>query len=116
MFAGYQKMMTLVYRSYWKKDSDWFQGILVIKLIKFCFFIYVIFFYCVEMLTLSFVYKISVLLSIVSTGCSFSKRCFEKFEVRLLLANASEFLLNRTQYFHQVYVVYHFLHFNKVNW
>jgi hypothetical protein len=60
------------------------------------------------------VYKISVLLSIVSIGCSFSKRCFEKFEVQLLLANASEFLWNRTQYFRQVYAVYRFLHFAEV--
>jgi len=75
---------------------------------------YVIFFCIVEMLTLSFVYKISVLLSIVPTGYSFFKMCFEKFEMQLL-AYASEFLLNRTQYFHKVYAVYHFLHFSEVN-
>jgi hypothetical protein len=63
------------------------------------------------MLTLSSVYKISLLLSVVSVGCSFSKRYFEKFEVQLLLANPSEFLLNQTQYSFWVYAAYHFLHF-----
>jgi hypothetical protein len=82
----------------------------------FGFFIDVIFFFCDEILTLSSVYKISLLLSIVSVGCSFSKRCFKKFEVQLLLANPSEFLLNQAQYFFQVYAAYHFLHFREINW
>ena len=59
-------------------------------------------------------YKISMLLSVVFIGCSFSEMCFEKFEVQLLAMLLE--LLNRTKYFCQVYAAYHFLHFGKVNW